>query len=428
MKDEQSPPDAKHTSAAADLGVGPIAPRSARRVQFLAGLAAALLLAGFVVAHSVRSHSREELSAATARRSAMLPPVDVATVQPGPSIDTVSLPGETAAWYDSMIYARVDGYVGKWFHDIGDRVDEGEVLATIETPTLDAELVAARAKLNAAEAEVQVRQADADFARSTYERWEGSPKGVVSEQERAEKRAGFKSADAKLSAARSNVNLVQADVARLTTLEQFKVVRAPFTGTIVQRRIDIGDLVTAGSTKGNTPLFRMAKDDPIRVFVDAPQALAESMKVGTPSWVRLNDLQNRTFDGNITRTTEAVDPRARTLRVEVDLPNHDDSLVPGLYVQVRFDLQGRSMAQVPAAALVFGDDGPRVAVVDGDDAVRFHKVSIARDNGSTVDLASGVSPGDKVVLNISDQIDAGEKVRPIDDESRLATAAPPALR
>jgi RND family efflux transporter MFP subunit len=423
MKDEQSRPDAKHTSAAADPGIDPIAPGSGRPVQIIAGLAAAVLLAGFVVAHSVRSHSSEELSAATARRSAMLPPVDVATVQPAPAVDTVSLPGETAAWYESTIYARVDGYLEKWFVDIGDHVHEGQVLATIETPELDAELVAARAKLNAAEAEVQVRQAEADFARSTYERWKNSPKGVVSEQERADKKAGFESANAKLSAARSKVNLDQANVERLTTFEQFKEVRAPFTGTIVQRQIDIGDLVTAGSTKGNTPLFRMTKDDPIRVFVDAPQALAEAMKVGTPSRIRLNDLQNRTFDGNIARTADAIDRRARTLRVEVDLPNHDDSLVPGLYVEVRFDLQGRGMAEVPAAALVFRDDGPHVAVVDGDDAVRFHKVSIERDNGSTVDLASGVSPGDKVVLNIDDQIAAGEKVRPIDDESRLAAAA-----
>ena len=251
MKHQESLPDTEQANAAATGD--PIPPGAGRRVQILAGVAVAALLIGFVVTDASRSRSSETLATSTEARAAMAPAVAVATVQPAPSVSVLSLPGETAAWYESTIYSRVDGYVAKWFVDIGDHVEEGQVLATIETPELDARLVAARARLNAAKAEVQVRQAEADFARTTHDRWKNSPKGVVSEQEREDKKAGFESAKAKVSAALSQVNLAEADVERLTASEQFKQVRAPFTGTIVQRGIDIGNLVTAGSTSWNHP-------------------------------------------------------------------------------------------------------------------------------------------------------------------------------
>jgi RND family efflux transporter MFP subunit len=424
MKDQKSLPDAARADDAAIAG--PIPPGTGRRVQILAGAAAVALLIGFIVTHVSRSRTDERLATSTEARAAMPPTVAVTTVQPAPSVSVLSLPGATAAWYESTIYARVDGYVAKWFVDIGDHVEEGQVLATIETPGLDARLVAARARLNAAKAEVQVRQAEADFAQTTHDRWKNSPKGVVSDQERADKKAGFESAKAKVSAALAQVNLAEAVVDRLAADEQFKQVRAPFTGTIVQRRIDIGNLVTAGSTSGTTPLYRMTQNDPIRVFVDAPQSVSESMKVGTPVQIHVNAAQNRQLDGRITRTARAVDTQARTLRVEIDIPNHDDALLPGLYVKVGFHLLGQGMAQVPAAALVARAAGLQVAVVNSDDTVQFRDASIARDDGNTVELASGVTPGDRVVLNISSQIVAGQKVRPSADGSHLADAEPPA--
>jgi RND family efflux transporter MFP subunit len=420
MKQQESLPDSEQADTAATAG--PVPAGTGRRVQIIAGVATLALLIGFVVANASRSRSNEALAAAMEARAALAPAVAVATVQPAPSVSVLSLPGETAAWYESTIYARVDGYVAKWFVDIGDHVEEGQVLATIETPALDARLVAARARLNAAKAELQVRRAEAEFARTTHERWQNSPKGVVSEQERQDKKAGFESAKARVSAALSQVDLAEADVQRLAADEQFKQVRAPFTGRIVQRRIDIGNLVTAGSTSGTTPLYRMTQNDPIRVFVDAPQAVSDSMKVGTPVQIHVNAVRNRPFDGRITRTARAVDTHARTLRVEVDIPNHDDVLMPGLYVKVGFNLHGQGMAQVPAASLVARAAGPQVAVVTGDDTVQFRDVSIARDNGNTVELASGVAPGDRVVLNISSQIAAGQKVRPSADGSHLADA------
>ena len=226
-----------------------IAPGTGRRMQILAGAVAGVLLVGFFVTHTIRSHSADRLAAATATHVAAAPLVDVATVQSAPQTDVLALPGEAAAWYESTIYARVNGYVEKWFVDIGDHVHEGQVLATIETPRLDARLVADQARLKAAETEVEVGEAQARFARSTYERWKNSPKGVVSEQEREEKKAASESAEARRNAAVAQVNLAQAEVDRLTASVRFKEVRAPFSGIIVQRQIDIGNLVTAGSTR-----------------------------------------------------------------------------------------------------------------------------------------------------------------------------------
>jgi RND family efflux transporter MFP subunit len=400
-----------------------IARGTGRRMQILAGAAAGVLLVGFFVTYFIRLHSADRLAAATATHAAAPPLVDVVTVRPAPQTDALALPGEAAAWQESTIYARVDGYVGKWFVDIGDHVHEGQVLATIETPRLDAELVAAQARLRAADAEVTVREAEARFARSTYERWNNSPKGVVSEQEREEKKAASESGQARKNAAVAQVNLAQAEVDRLTASKEFQEVRAPFTGIIVQRQIDIGNLVTAGSTSGNTPLYRMTENDPIRIFVFAPQSAAASMKVGTPAHISVSNVQGRSFDGTITRTANAVDANARTLRVEVDLPNPDGALVPGLFVQAAFSLHTQGVSQVPAAALVFGVSGPQVAIVGSNGSVEFRNVSIARDNGGVVELASGVRPGEKVALNISSQIADGAKVRLSTDDGDVAGAA-----
>jgi RND family efflux transporter MFP subunit len=373
---------------------------------------AVVLLLAFLIVYLRKSHAEHVLAHEAKDNASALPAVDVVQVHDASAGGALTLPGETAAWYESTIYARVDGYVAKWFVDIGDHVKNGQVLATIDTPELDAELAASKAKLRVAQAQVRVKQADAQFAASTYLRWRDSPKGVVSEQEREDKKAGDASAAAQLESARAQVSLDQADVDRLTAFEQFKRVTAPYAGTITERRIDIGNLVTAGSGSSTTLLYRMSKDDPIRVFVDVPQSAADDlMKDGVAAQITANDLPGQTITGKITRTSGAVDPKSRTFRAEVDIPNSDNRLVPGLYVQVSFQLQNGSMSQVPAAALVFSAAGPKVAIVDPDGKVRFQAVTIGRDDGDKVELSSGVSDGQRLVLNISNQISEGQKVR-----------------
>jgi RND family efflux transporter MFP subunit len=385
-----------------------------RSLQRAAGVFAIVLLLAFLIAFFTRWHTQRLLRRETDASAGALPTVDVVVVHGGgaAAAGSLTLPGETAAWFESTIYARVSGYVAKWYADIGDHVRAGQLLATIDTPELDAELLAAQAQLRVAQAQVKVKEADAAFAASTYERWRDSPKGVVSEQEREDKKAGDASAAAQLEAARAQVNLEQADVDRLSAFEQFKRVTAPYAGTVIERRIDIGNLVTAGSSGNTTPLYRMAQDDPIRVFVDVPQsAAADQMRAGVAARISGADLSGRTITATITRTSDAIDPKARTFRAELDIPNRDRQLVPGLYVQVAFALQDSGMTQVPAAALVFSAGGPKVAAVSRDGTVRFHSVTIGRDDGEAVELSAGVNDGERLVLNISSQLSDGDKVR-----------------
>lgn len=380
------------------------------RTQIAAGAVVLILAAGFVVVSTMRSNEASQLASTTVAETSAPPPVDVATVKPVSGTTELTLPGETAAWYEATIYSRVNGYVAKWFVDIGDHVKQGQILANIDTPEMDAELAAAEAKLKAADADVQVHEAQAEFADTTYQRWKDAPKGVVSEQETDDKKAGFASAQAELAASKAQVGVAQNDVNRLQAFEAFKRVTAPFTGTVTQRQIDIGNLVTAGSSATMSPLYRIAQNDPIRVFIEVPQSAAASMKDGTQVDVTTNGTQARTFAGKIARTSDAVDPQARTLRVEVDIPNKNNALVPGLYVEAGFHLPSQGRVTVPAAAMIFAPQGPEVAVVDGD-RVQFRKVAIAEDDGNTVQIGSGVRAGENVVLNISNQITDGQKVQ-----------------
>jgi RND family efflux transporter MFP subunit len=328
------------------------------------------------------------------------------------SLQRFTLPGETAAWYTSTIYARVNGYVAQWSVDIGDHVKKGQVMALIDTPELDAQLAAARAQLERANADVLVRKAEAQFAQTQYERWRDSPKGVVSEQEREQKRAEYDSATAQFKAAQAQVALNKAQVDQYSALSQFKRVSAPFDGIITAREIDIGNLVTAGSNTGTTPLYVMTQNNPMRVFVDVPQSAAADLVQGAaPVMVQSSDGAPRSYTGTVARTSRAINARARTLRVEVDLENKDDTLLPGLYVKVAFALPPKGLVQVPAAALLFRSTGPQVARIDSSNRITFQNVTIARDDGNFVELGSGVAAGDRLVLNLSSQINTGDLVR-----------------
>lgn len=380
------------------------------RMSILALVFAGVLVVGFFVVNSQRRHETNELAAATRAEMSRPPPVDVVSAKSSPLTQRLILPGETAAWYDSKIYARVNGYVEKWRVDIGDHVSNGQTLALIETPELDAQLQAARAKLNAAEAEVNVKQAHADFAKSTYERWRSSPQGVVSEQERESKKAASMEAESDLVASKAQVALDQADVDRLTSLTEFKKVKAPFEGTIVERDIDIGDLVTAGSGSGMSALYRVARNEPMRVFVNVPQSAADDLLSGNArASIAVGGAASRHYEGKVSRTSQAINPQSRTLRVEVDIPNADSRLVPGMYVEVSFSLKNPIGVQVPAAALSFRPK-PQVAIIDEKDVVEFRDVKIGADDGDVVQIESGLKEGDKVVLNISSQIASGMKV------------------
>ena len=376
-----------------------------------AAIAVAIALSvGFLLVYASRSRANHTL--AEQAHEIAEPVVDIVAVSDDAGGGSLTLPAETAAWYESTIYARVSGYVAKWYVNIGDHVDAGELLASIDTPELDAELAAAKAQLQVAQAQVRVKATAADLARTTYARWRDSPRGVVSEQEREDKKAGDASAEAQLEAARAQVSLDRADVVRLSALQQFKRVTAPYAGTITQRHIDIGDLVTAGSSSNNTSMYRMIQDDPMRVFVDIPQSAApDLMRVGVPARISAFGSSASVIKGTIARTSDAIDPQARTFRAERDIPNPERRLVPGQYVQVTFALPTHGSRHVPAAALVFRSSEPEVAELGVDGSVHFRSVSILRDDGDTVELGPGVAQGDRLILNVSSALSEGEKVR-----------------
>ncbi len=381
--------------------------RIARGVRIAAGA----LLVCLAIVIGLRYFHAHGVAKAGESAYAAPPPVDVVIARAALSGQDLLLPGETAAWYETTLYARVNGYVAKWLVDIGDHVKQGQLLATIETPELDAELQAARAQLNASEAQVQARKAEAEFSKTTNERWRDSPKGVVSDQERESKKADYESAEARLFAANAQVNLDKSKVEQYSALAEFKQVKAPFEGTITERKIDIGNLVTAGSTSNTTPLYRMAQTDPLRVFVNVPQSVAgELMNAGMPVEIRASGAVGGIFSGKVTRSAQSINAQARTMRVEVDMPNAAHALVPGMYVSIAFRLPPRGLVEVPAAALIFRASGAQVAQVDSNNRIRFSDVVIARDNGSVLELASGARPGDRLVLNISSQIAPGETV------------------
>jgi RND family efflux transporter MFP subunit len=389
---------------------GAFATGTGRRLAVSALLLAVGLGGAYFYVNAIKAKGQAELAADTEAKVREPPAVEVVTVSQAPPSQPLRLPGGTQGWYQSTIYGRVSGYITKWYADIGDRVKKDQVLALIDTPELDAQLEAARAQLKASESEVVVREADADFAKTTFQRWQGSAKGVVSDQERDEKRAGYAVAMAKVKAAQSKVNLDKSNVDRLTYMAQFKKVAAPYDGVITERRIDVGDLVTAGSTSNTSPLFGIAQFDHIRVFTNVPQTAAEDAVVGTPAKIFTAGNSSRVFEGKVARTSESIDPKARTLRVEVDLPNPQLKLVPGMYVQVEFDLKARGLVQIPASALVFRVSGPQVAVIQPDSTVKFKNVQIGRDNGNTIEIESGLAEGDRVALNINNQIEDGSQV------------------
>jgi len=391
---------------------------------------AALLLSvglaiGFFLVQRHKADAVAVLDSQTVLQDSEAPSVDVVSVNYAPASESVGYPGETRGWYESTIYARVNGYVDKWFVDIGDHVRKRQVLATIETPDLDAQLQAAQHQLVVSQSQVEVVKAQAEFAKSTYDRWRDSPKGVVSEQEREEKKAEFTSSVAQMRAAEAKVSADQADVDRLNAIEGYKQVTAPFDGIITSRHIDIGDLVTSGSTSSTSSLYTVAQISEIRIFVDVPQKAIAGMDVGVPAAATSDEFPGRKFEGKITRTSHAIDPATRTLHVEVDLENPDLMLMPGMYLQVQFELIHRGLLRVPASALMFRSGGPQVAVVTDDGRINFRDVSIAIDNGDFVEIGSGVSANEKVALNLSDQIADGDRVTATDIDAGAKVSQAP---
>jgi RND family efflux transporter MFP subunit len=377
-------------------------------------IAAAALAAIFLVRDRQESQRKAALAERSRQLSEQIPSVNVVKAMAAPVSATLKLPGQCGAFYESTVFGRVNGYVHMWHFDIGDRVKEGDVLATIDTPELDEQIMVAKAKRDSLVADVTLAQANADMAGITNARFEaGAPEGVVSRQDADLKKAELKVSLAKLESAKAQVALGTADVRRLQALADFKRVVAPFDGVVTKRYTDIGDLVTAGSTNNTTPLFDVCRSDKIRVFVDIPQVARPGITVGMSADITAREFPNRTFHGLVDRTSEAINPAARTLKVEVMVPNNDDALLPGMFAEVTFLIRrSHPPVVIPAAALLLLTNGPNVAVVTADDCIHMRPIEIARDLGDTIEVSHGLAENETIVLNLSNAITDGQKVTP----------------
>ena len=306
------------------------------------------------------------------------------------------LPASLQAYEESPIYARTNGYLLRWYKDIGSRVNKGELLAEIDTPEVDQELSQARATR-------QQIAAQRDIAKISADRWQNLRKtDSVSQQEADTQSSSYQQALANLAAADANVR-------RLEQMESFKRVYAPFSGTLVKRNVDPGALINAGSA--GVELFILAKVDPLRVFTNVPQAYSPAIKNGMQAYITLQEIPGQKFGGTVTRTADAIDPATRTLLTEVDVPNKDGRLLRGSFGEVHFSPKINTQKMtVPVNAMLFRREGPQVAVVGADNKVQLRPITIGRDYGTTLEILGGVSLEDRVIINPADSLENGQTV------------------
>jgi membrane fusion protein, multidrug efflux system len=349
---------------------------------------------GFSVARRFSEHR------ALVRETERLAVPIVAVMKPAaePANEELVLPAQLQAYADSAIYSRTNGYVLRWYKDIGSHVKKGQLLADIDTPEVDQELSQARATRQQVEAQLQL-------AKSSAERWSNLRKtDSVSQQEADQQTSAYQQAMANHAAAEANVR-------RLEQLESFKHIYAPFSGVITRRNIDIGALVNAGNSGQSKELFNLAQVDPLRVFVSVPQMNAPSIRPGMPAYIELREYPGQKFMGKVARTADAIDPGTRTLNTEIDVPNHDGRLLPGAYAQLHFAVPiVTTRMSVPVNTLLFRAEGPRVAVVGADHKVHLKTVIIGRDFGTKVEVLGGLDPTDQIVVNPADSLEDGQEV------------------
>jgi RND family efflux transporter MFP subunit len=364
-----------------------------------------------------RRHQESEVTKWT--NELAVPTVAVVKPKQGVSGQQISLPGDIEAWYEAPIYARVSGYLKAWYFDFGAHVTKGQLLAEIDAPDLDAQLAAAKAKFNSAEAQVKVREAERNFAETTYTRWRESPKGVVSEQETESKKAEYGSADARYKAAIAEANVNQSEVDRLTALEAFKRIVAPFDGIVTQRNTDVGALINAGSGVGGgtgPQLFRVADVHEMRVFVQVPQEMSANMRAGLTAEMSLPQYPDKTFQATVSTTSEAINKASRTLLVELHSKNTDGVLQPGTFAQVRFNLaDSPGTLRIPTSALIFRENGAQLALVGPGDKIEMKSVKLGRNLGTEFEVLNGLTLNDTVVNSPPDSLSEGEQVRVVKD-------------
>lgn len=366
-----------------------------RRLR-LAGIIGAIVVLAIVVAGvATRANDSRRLREWTDDQA--VPTVNVVTAEGGQGGGDLNLPGRLQAYARAPIFARTSGYLKSWKADIGQKVKAGELLAEIETPDLDQQLLQAKADLASA-------RANEALASTTAKRWQAMrDSDSVSKQEVDEKTGDF---DAKHALAQA----AQANLERIEALKGFARLVAPFDGVVTARETDVGALINAGG--GGQELFVVSDVRKLRMYVNVPQNYAPSIRQGATVKLALPEYPGQTFTGTVESSSAAINAASGTTLVQVAVDNAEGKLLPGSYASVTFDLPAdTALLRVPASALVFDDKGLRVALVDGNNKVSFKEVTIARDFGKTVQLGSGIAAGDRLIESPPDGLATGDTVR-----------------
>ncbi|HYA72298.1 MAG TPA: efflux RND transporter periplasmic adaptor subunit [Roseiarcus sp.] len=356
------------------------------------------LIAAGAAAWGISSRRSDESKLAQWTLDRAIPTVAVVAPERGAGSRELVLPGDVNAYYNAIVHAQVGGYVHAWYKDIGAHVKAGDVLAVIDTPELDQRIAEAREQLTKA-------KANQALAAVTADRWKSlRASGAVSQQAADEKVADKEAKDAEVAAASANLD-------RLKALKAFANIVAPFDGVVTQRNVDIGSLVS-DSVNANTSLFAVADVHEMRVYVDVPQSFAADMHEGMTATLKLPQYPDRSFEATITTTSQAISAKSRSLLVELLAKNDDGALPPGAFAEVHFQIPTSSHAlKLPASAIIFRGLSPEVATVGANNRVVMKKIEIARDLGTEVEIASGLSPDDRVIATPPDSIDEGDDVR-----------------
>ena len=367
-----------------------------------------LVLGLYAVSQRVSEHK----ALAQQTEQMAVPFVSVIRATPIDTDSEMVLPGTLKPEVESPLYARTNGYLKKWYKDIGSHVEKGDILAEIDTPEIDQQLAQARADLVTA-------QANLNLSTLTATRYQDLIKSdSVSRQD-------LDNANGDLAARRAMVQSADANVKRLEEMESFKRVYAPFKGIITQRNVDPGTLINAGNGGTATKeMFDLAQIDPMRVYVAVPQSYSPSIHLGLKACLSLTELAQRSFCGQVVRTANSIDPSSRTLLTEVDVPNGSGTLLPGAYGEVHFDVKVTGQrVSLPINALLFRPDGTMAAVVGPDSRINLKKITIGRDFGNVLEVLQGIEPTDRIVINPPDALEQGELVNLVAQDAP-ATANP----
>jgi RND family efflux transporter MFP subunit len=392
-------------STAPDPGIRNASTHHARRYG-LGALVVALSLAAW----GIFSRVSERAALATDTAELAIPTVSTIKAMPSSAADELVLPGSVQAYYEAMIFARTNGYVRQWYTDIGTRVKKGQLLAEIDTPEVDQQLRQARADFVTARANFQL-------ANTTDQRWRELLATKSVSQQAADSAAG--DAAAKKAALAS----AEANVARLSDLESFKHLLAPFDGVVTSRNTDIGSLINAGQ---GSPLFRVADTSKLRVYVLVPQLYAPNTTPGLDGELTFPERPGKTYPAQVVRTADALDPTSRTLQVELLVDNSSGELFPGAYCQVHFEVaRGTGHLSVPASAVLFRSTDLQVAVVGADNRVTLKSITTGRDSGTSLEVLAGLSAGEDIIVNPSDSLETGARVRVLQPKSN---SQPPATQ